>query len=218
MKATSFIILFLFPILIFGQVDPVEITKSLWEKMDRIESYEVDVLIKIEVDFIKMDDREAQIYYAKPDTFEIKSDDFILMPKEGSPMDFIKILKRDYSAIYEGMDTIRGKDVARIKVIPMQDTSQIILATIWVDTVNKNIFKIQSFTKRNGSYTIDFYHGTESHGLPAKLRMEFSLKGSMIPSFSSGDFSELTKGLKKEEETLGVVWLEYSNYRVKYQK
>ena len=64
-----------------------ERSEAILEKVrlefEKIEDYQVDVKIKVDVDFLKMPDREATIFYKKPDKFHIDSENFAMLPKSG---------------------------------------------------------------------------------------------------------------------------------------
>ena len=203
---------------LMAQVNPYDLTNALLQRMDEINNYSADILIKIEVDFINMEDRTASIYFEKPDHLDIISDGFVLMPKDGLQMDYVKLLQQEYTAIYEGEDTLHSQNAHIIKVIPMSDTANVILAKLWIDHAKNVIHRIQSYTKQNGSYTVDLYYADHPMNLPDKMRIEFIIKGSMIPASTSGDISDLAEGLKKAEDSMGVVWLYYSNYNVNFER
>jgi hypothetical protein len=72
-----------------------KILKQYWTsqaEFEKIDDYQVDVRIKVDVDFLKMPEREATIYYKKPDKFHIDSENFAMLPKSGlnfSPLGFL---------------------------------------------------------------------------------------------------------------------------------
>ena len=85
--------------------DPDIILNNVKEKFNRIKDYEVNIRIKVDVDFIKAPDSEAKIYFKQPDKIHFESENFALLPREGvnfSPMAF---LKGNHTALYEKEDT-----------------------------------------------------------------------------------------------------------------
>ena len=74
----------LFSILAFSQSkNPDSILDRVKEEFNKIDDYTVDVKIKVDVDFLKMPDREAKIFFKKPDKIHIESEGFAMLPKEG---------------------------------------------------------------------------------------------------------------------------------------
>ena len=51
--------------------DPEQILQKVKTEFNKIEDYTVDVKVKLDVDFLKMPDREAKVYFKKPDKIEI---------------------------------------------------------------------------------------------------------------------------------------------------
>ena len=89
-----FLILFVsvFSINAYSQ-DSNEIIKKVKEKQKLLNDYKADIQIKVAIDFLKVPDVQAKIYYKKPDKFKIISDGFLMLPKEGfnfSPESFFK--------------------------------------------------------------------------------------------------------------------------------
>ncbi len=63
--------------------DPEIILRKLLEKFDNVEDYQVDIKIKVDVEFIKAPESKAKIYFKQPDKIHIESETFALLPKDG---------------------------------------------------------------------------------------------------------------------------------------
>lgn len=60
--------------------------------------------------------------------------------------------------------------VTILNLIPLSDTTDLVLAKIWVDTARDLIVKSQLTTKSNGLVLIDYVHGNLSdYALPDKM-------------------------------------------------
>ena len=126
----------------FSQLkNPETILENVKKEFEKIEDYQVDVKIKVDVDFLKMPEREATIFYKKPDKFHIDSENFALLPKSGLNSSPLGFLNYDYKAYYIREDTINGSITSVIKVIPLEISADVILSTLWVDTKTKYYFK-----------------------------------------------------------------------------
>ena len=204
---------------IFTQVkNPEEILEKVKLEFEKIEDYQVDVHIKVDVDFLKMPDREATIFYKKPDKFHIDSENFAILPKSGLNFSPLGFLNYKYTAFYEREDTINGTLTSVVKVIPLEGNADVVLSTFWIDTRRNLILKVELSRKPQGSFTIDLKYLKTSEGfwLPSSLIFSFTADRSLIPRrFNETGDSESNKNAKDlEKEKTGKVYLNYSNYRI----
>jgi len=204
---------------IFPQVkNPETILEKVKSEFEKIEDYQVDVKIKVDVYFLKMPDRQAKIFYKKPDKFNIESEGFALLPKEGFSFSPLSLLNSKYTSFYERDDTIKGIVTSVIKVIPLEGSSDVILSTLWIDTKRNIIMEIESSRKPTGNYSIDFDYLKTSEGfyLPSSMVFSFSIDKSVMPrGFEIETDSETRKTVSDSTKTKkGTVYLDYSNYIV----
>ena len=187
-------------------------------EFDKVEDYQVDVKIKVDVDFLKMPDREATIYYKKPDKFHIDSENFAMVPKSGLNFSPLGFLNYKYTAFYEREDTTNGTITSVVKVIPLEGSADVILSTFWIDTTRNLILKVESSRKPQGTYIIDlkYLKTSERFWLPSSLVFSFSVDRSLIPKRfnDTGDSKSKEKTKDSEKPETGKVYLNYSNYRV----
>ncbi len=214
-----FTIVLILTIVMFSQVkNPEEILEKVKLEFENIEDYQVDVKIKVDVDFLKMPDREATIFYKKPDKFHIDSENFAMLPKSGLNFSPLGFLNYKYTAFYEKEDTINGTLTSVIKVIPLEGNADVILSTFWIDTSRNLIIKAELSRKPQGSFIIDlkYLKTSESYWLPSSLVFSFTVDRSLIPRrFNEDQVSESNKTKKDSTEAeTGKVYLNYSNYRV----
>ncbi|MBE0572174.1 MAG: hypothetical protein IH618_11575 [Ignavibacteriaceae bacterium] len=187
-------------------------------EFEKVEDHQVDVKIKIDVDFLKMPDREATIYYKKPDKFHIDSENFAMVPKSGLNFSPLGFLNYKYTAFYERDDTVKGTPASVIKVIPLEGSAEIILSTLWVDIKRNIILKVESSRKPQGTFTVNLDYLKTSNGfwLPSSILFEFTIDGSGLPKRfgeEQDSKSNKEKDSAKKPDT-GKVYLNYSNYRI----
>jgi hypothetical protein len=196
-------------------IDPDKILKKVITTFDKVKDYEVDVQVKVDVEFIKVPDTKAKIFFKQPDKINFESQGFAMLPKEGinfSPMSF---LKKDYTALYQKEDYIDANIVSVIKVIPSSNQGDIVLTTLWVDQSVGIIRKVESTTKTNGTFTIDLKYDerTKDYCLPSSMVFGFNIDKMNLPkAFSDQAESESRKNIGKS--TYGKVYITYSNYKV----
>ena len=194
--------------------DPEKILENVKNEYDRINDYSVNVRITVDVEFLKMPDRQATIYYKKPDKFHINSDNFTMLPKTGLNFTPLGFLSYKYTAFFEKEDTIDGLPVSLIKVIPIEGDADVILSTFWIDTKRNLILRIESSRKPQGTFTIDlkYLKIQEKYWLPSSMVFSFTLEPGMMPGRIA---EELYKGEKASDESKeGNVYLNYSDYKV----
>jgi outer membrane lipoprotein-sorting protein len=218
MKWKISILLIIATLGVTAQTDPDRLVEQVSQKMKLIDNYRADLLIRIDIDFINIKDREATIYFQQPDKFDIKVKGLALMPKKGSQMEYFELLREAHTAIYTGEDTLRALDAHTLKIIPLSNENEIILANIWIGKEDDLIHRMQTYTKTNGSYTLDIFYADHPLNLPDKIRISFEVKGNKLPAMMTGELDQMGEDLTKREVTEGVVWLEYSNYVVNYLK
>lgn len=188
---------------------------SIKNRFEQILDYQVDIKVCIDVDFINIPDKEATIYFKKPDKLKYKSDGFIMLPKKGLDFSIDNFLKYEYSAIYIGSEEIENKIASVIKIIPHVDNDEFILATLWVDTLSNQVIKIQANTKDKGSYTLLLTYTDSKDILPQKTVVLFELSQFHIPfEFIFDKNPDLFNRKEKEEITNGSVTIIYSNYKI----
>jgi len=219
MSNKLFSIVFLFSLVGFSQSkDPEAILNKVKAEFSKIEDYTVDVKVKVDVDFLKMPDREAKIYYKQPNKIHIQSEGFAMLPKEGLNFSPLSLLNSNYTSFYVREDTLNRIVTSVIKVIPLDGRSDVILSTLWVDTKRDLILKVESSRKPEGTFTIDMDYLKTEKGfwLPSSLVFTFSIDRSILPrKFNFDTDSDLKKAMEDSTKVkAGKVFIDYSNYKV----
>jgi hypothetical protein len=219
MSNKLFSIVFLFSMVGFSQSkDPEAILNKVKAEFSKIEDYTVDVKVKVDVDFLKMPDREAKIYYKQPDKIHIQSEGFAMLPKEGLNFSPLSLLNSNYTSFYVREDTLNRIVTSVIKVIPLDGRSDVILSTLWVDIKRDLILKVESSRKPEGTFTIDMDYLKTEKGfwLPSSLVFTFSIDRSILPrKFNFDTDSDLKKAMEDSTKVqTGKVFIDYSNYKV----
>ncbi len=209
-----FIVILMFQGFVFSQVkNPDLILNEVKEEFNKVKDYKVDVNIKVDVDFIKVPETKAKIYFKQPDKVHFDSEGFAMLPKEGMNFSPYSFLKKDYTALYEKEGNIDGHPVSIIKVVPSAENGDIVLTTLWVDQTANIIRKVESTTKSNGTFTIDLKYddGKNDYHLPKSMIFGFNIDKMNLPGALSGE-SERDSKKKVGKATTGRVYISYSNY------
>jgi outer membrane lipoprotein-sorting protein len=197
--------------------DPEKILNRVKEAFMVIEDYEVDVHIKIDVEFLKVPEGDAKLYFKQPDKIHVESEKFALLPKQGLDFSPVALLDEKYTAIYEGDTTINNIRTCIVKIIPIGSDSDVILSTLWIDQSRDLIMKIESSRKPTGTYTIEFTYDKyqDEYELPSSMHFSFTVDRMRLPKGMGGQLeAENGKDLEKTGPVVGNVYLNYTNYIV----
>jgi len=191
-----------------------EIVGKLRMKLGSVQNYEARGKKKTNVAFIKAPIATVKVYYKKPDMLRIVNETGISFIPRGS----VNINLNSVLLNTEKFDIIdAGKDNAGLRVIkllPKDDTAEIVLSTLYVDDKNMLIKKSKTTTRENGTYELEMNYGRYSqYGLPDKIIFSFNTKDYKLPKGITLDYDD---GSKKNEERLknkkGTVEITYTNY------
>jgi len=183
-------------------------------KFEKVDKYEADANLKTNVSFIKAPIANVKIYYKKPDQLKIINKNGIsFIPKGALNINFGGVLldNKRYDLIDAGKDNM-GLRV--VKLLPKEDTADIVLSTLYIDETNLLIKKSKTTTRENGTYELAMSYGKFSqYGLPDKIIFSFNTKDYKLPKGVTFDYDE---GSKKNDDRLknkkGTVEITYTNY------
>lgn len=198
--------------------NPNEIINEVISNFSKVKDYQVDVNIKVDIEFLKVPDSKAKIYFKQPDKVHLESEGFALLPKDGLDFSPSSLVKKNYTAIYEQDVMLDGINTSIVKVIPIGDQGNVILSTLWIDQSKKIIRKVESTTKTNGTFSINFFYDDNlKYPLPSKIIFSFNIDQMNIPN-AFGDEPNADQPKKKKgrfnSTTKGQVIVTYSNYKV----
>ncbi|MBK8556938.1 MAG: hypothetical protein IPL65_14720 [Lewinellaceae bacterium] len=149
------------PILSYGQ-DATQIIDELLQKMNRVKDYSVQANIKSDIPLIKILPVNATVYFKQKDKFRVISKGIAILPKQGFTDVSKMLLQKDsYNAFVSGQENIRGTKADIVTVLPNRDTSDLILAKLWVDSANDLVLKTQITSRSNGTVTTDYQYGAQ---------------------------------------------------------
>jgi outer membrane lipoprotein-sorting protein len=180
---------------------------------EKIKDYTANAHINIDVEFVRIPDKDAIVYYKYPDKFRFKAEGFAMLPKKGANATSMQVLQGNYTAVYAGEATVNCVKTDMVKVIPLDANSDVILSTLWIDATSK-VQRIETTTRNQGSYTIDFTYASNPFNLPSRLVINFDVEKMNIPLGLSMDVENFGKQKDAKKSTRGKVTVTYSNYKV----
>lgn len=215
MLSKIFIVLIL-PLQIFSQ-DASQSISELTAKMNRVTDYSADAVIKSDIPLIKILAVKATIYFKQKDKFRIISKGIAILPKQGF-VDISKLLSQidGYTSMIAGYDNVSNSKAQIITIFPVNDTSDLILAKLWVDTDRDIILKSQITTRSSGTVTIEYsYKSRNEFGLPDNMIFTVDVKKFKIPKSVATDINRTSSmdELKKSAKT-GKIFISLTNYKI----
>jgi outer membrane lipoprotein-sorting protein len=198
--------------------DPDLILEKVRNKFNEIDSYKAEITVKVDVPFIKMPSRNATLYFKKPDKIHVESDGFAMLPKEGINFSPVRLFDSEHTSFYEKEEKIGDINASVVKIIPLNNESDLLLSTLWIDPVRNLIIKAESSRKPSGTFTIEFEYTEieEKYHLPETIEFTFSVDPLMFHSRNPARMpadEEKRSGDSLEVKT-GKVFLRYSNYEI----
>jgi len=197
--------------------DPDEILDRVKEAFKNILDYEVDIQIKIDVDFLKVPDSEAKLYFKQPNKIHVEAEKFALLPRQGLDFSPLGLLSGKYTALYEREDTIRDLPTSVVKIIPLGNDGDIILSTFWVDQTRDLIIRMESTKKPTGTFRIDFTYEKydDNYEMPSQMEFTFTVDRMMFQRGMDGQSDDDEEDSdKKSNSRTGKVYITYTNYKV----
>ena len=210
------LIVLILPLNLFSQ-DASQSIAELMAKMNRITDYSADAVIKSDIPLIKILAVKATIYFKQKDKFRIVSKGIAILPKQGF-VDISKLLSNlnEYTSMIAGYDNVSNIKAQIITIFPVNDTSDLILAKLWVDTDKDIILKSQITTRSSGTVTIEYSYKTQNEfGLPDSMVFIVDVKKFKIPKGVATDInrSSSVDELKKTAKT-GRIFINLTNYKI----
>lgn len=212
------LLLLVFPFAVIAHAqDMTELVKKVKVKLDQVNDYEATAVLKTDIAFIKAPASKVKVYFKKPNKFRLKKEGGIsILPKGGVSVTMSNIVDiNNFVALAAGESTIDGHAVKIVKVLPSDDTSDIVLATLYIDEANVLVRRATVTTKENGTYDVSLsYNSYSNYGLPDKVVFSFNTKDYKMPKGITLEFDDDVKStdMDKLKNKKGKVEITYSSY------
>ncbi len=131
--------------------------------------------------------------FKQPDKLKIKNEKGIsFVPKGAVSINLSNIVSgNNFTVIDAGNATVDNKPVKILKLLPLDESNNIILSTIYIDEKNAVIVKAQTTTKDNGTYSLDLKYGRfTEYGLPDDVIFTFNTKDYKMPKGVTFDYDD----------------------------
>jgi hypothetical protein len=190
----------------------------VYTKLQKAKDYSVNANIKVDMPFIRMMPIDATIYFKQKDKFHVESKSIAIVPRQGFDQSSRMLADTNsFTAVGQGTEMIGNIQASIISILPLSDTSDLILGKLWIDTKQNLILKSMLTTKSAGTIQTEYTYGTQSqYGLPDKMIFSVDVKKFKIPKGVATDINNTTdeKKKKENENKKGKIYITLSNYQV----
>jgi hypothetical protein len=193
-----------------------QLLNAVYNKMQKAKDYSVDANIKVDLPFIKMLPINAKIYFKQKDKFKVESKSIAIVPRQG--FDQITKMLADtnkFSTLIQGAEMLGTIKTTVVNIIPLSDTSDLILGKIWVDPIQNIVLKSQLTTKSNGTILTEFTYGSQTaFGLPDMMVFSVDVKKFKVPKGVAADLNNKPVDDKQKDNKKGKIYIKLSNYQI----
>jgi len=191
---------------------------KVYQKIQKANDYSVNAHIKVDMPFIKMLPVDAKIYFKQKDKFKVESKSIALIPLQGFDQ-LSKMLSdtNQFTSMIQGSEQVGNITTKIINVIPLYDTTDLILGKLWVDPVRYLVLKLQITTKSSGTIITEYEYGTQAaYSLPDAMVFTIDVKKFKIPKIMGADVHQpkSVANEKQEEKKKGKIVVKLSNYLI----
>ena len=196
--------------------EPRPLLDSLQRRINLVNDYQADVRIKLDVSFIRIPVRRARVFYKRPDKMRLKAKGFALLPKRGMQFSLGNLLAKPYTAIWVRNEQFQGQPCAVVKVIPLDDNPEVLMATLFINRKAQRLCKAEGNTAAGGAFSIRFGYpdAPNPFDLPGTLEFTFDVNKMALPMGITGDFDSERPSAKQKGPQRATLQLLYSNYLV----
>ena len=195
------------------------LVQKVKDKLGRVNDYVASGRMKTNVIFLKVPIATVKIYFKKPNKLKIKNEKGIsFIPRGAVTINMNNILSgTGFTAIDGGLIKFEKSNVRIVKLLPLDDSNDVVLSTLYIDETNLVIRKAKTTTRDNGTFELDMSYGKYTeYGLPDKVIFTFNTKDYKMPKGMTFDFDDGAQ--KKAEDKMknrkGKVEIDYSEYLI----
>jgi len=186
-------------------------------KMDSIKSFKAKIIMDVDISFINMPTKEANIDYQRGERVKFDTNDFILVPKRGFDFSLDELFKHPFITVDRGVEEHRGQSYKYINIIPTSKKADYSIASLLIDTSNSRIVRSEINTLKDGAYTVYMNYIHNSDSLPESVSVEFEVEEVKIPLNYMGSDTDIDRKLMRADgKKKGKIILQFQNYQIEY--
>src|SRR5215831_6582317 len=107
--------------------DPYAVLERAKARQALVQDFYAEVAIAVDVDFLRVPVKRAEVFYQQPDTWHFKAKGFLLLPKKSVKFSVASYLEGPVSAFYVTSTLMDQTLVGVVKVLPLAADNKLIL-------------------------------------------------------------------------------------------
>jgi len=190
-------------------------------KLESVKDYVADVKMKINISFMRVPTLYGKLYFKSPDKMKLERNGGIsILPKKSISLTLNNLVPAgDATVIDAGRETINGRKLRVIKVVPESDKTDIVLTKIWVDEERQLAMRTETTTRDNGTISMDLAFGKYANlALPDHVTFYVDVKEFKVPKGVTMDYDAgeepIVKKAGKGKPKKGTIRIDYLNYEI----
>ncbi|MDT3403484.1 hypothetical protein [Mucilaginibacter terrae] len=185
------------------------------QRMDSVAKFTATVTLDLDVPFIQMPTKKAQVSYAKGKRMQFTSKDFVMLPKRGLDFSLSEIFKYPFITVDRGAEKRNGKMLKVLNVIPTDAKSDLVLVTLYMDAKAARIMESEINTRKDGSYSLLMQYDGAKEILPDYVEASFAIERLKIPfNFMGKDTKIDRKKMRGMDTKTGKIKMKMSDYKI----
>lgn len=202
-------------------VDATDLFYRLRTKIERVKDYVADVRMNIDVSFMRIPPLNGTLYFKAPGKLKLERKGGIsILPKKSIDLTLNKMIPLGkVTVINAGTDTVDGKMVQVVKIVPDNDQSDIVLTKVWIDVSQLLALRTETTTRESGTMRMNLEYGKYADMcLPDKVVFIIDVKDYKLPKGVTmdydGDADIVANKSKKPPIKKGKIQVNYLKYQV----
>jgi hypothetical protein len=192
--------------------DPYAVLARAKARQALVQDFYAEVTITVDVDFLRVPVKRAEVFYQQPDTWHFKAKGFLLLPKKSVKFAVAAYLEGPVSAFYVTSALMDQTQVDVVKVLPLAADSELILATLWIDRATAVLRHVEAHTRSAGTYQVHFVYANAPFDLPVQTVITFEISRLQVPLKYLGRLK--VNPQKLGDKAQGTVTLTFTNFKV----
>lgn len=199
--------------------DAQDLVKKVRDKLEQVNDYEGQGMLKTDVVFMKVPDSKVTVYYKKPDKFKIRKQDGIsIVPRGGISVNLNSLFTdSQFTAVSAGSASVGGVPVSVVKLLPLDENSEVVVSTLYIDPGQALVRRATTTTRDNGTYDMELSYGKYAGwGLPDTVVFTFNTKDYKLPKGLAFDYEtgEKPQAAAAAKNQKGRLVINYSSYSI----
>lgn len=202
-----------------AQQDATALFQTIRQRVAQTSDYVADVRMKVDVAFLNIPLLKGKLYFKAPDKMRLERQGGVsILPRNSINLNLSSIMAAGAVTVIDaGNETVNGRNLRVLKIVPDSDESDVVLTKTWIDESRLLVLRTESTTRDNGTVRMELEYGKYAgQSLPDKAVFVLDLKDYKVPKGMTMDYDDGTpaqlpgKGKKKK----GRIEIRYLDYKI----